>query len=65
MAPSQPLRTVKLASWLFTQYDVFTLGAFFLTEFAVNVAAAGDCILGKEHVQWQVLPSTKAVLPHD
>ncbi len=65
MAPLEPLRAVKLASWLFTQYDVFTLGAFFLTEFAVNVVAAGDCVFGKKHVQWQVLPSTKDVIPHD
>ena len=62
MAPLAPVRTVKLASWLFTKYDLPTLGAFLLTEFAVNVVAILDCMFGKKHVQWQVLPSTKTVV---
>ncbi len=63
MAPTQPMRTLKLLSWLFTKYDPATLGAFFVTEFFVNATALVDFTFGKNCVQWQRLASTKAVIP--
>jgi len=61
MAPTQPVRTLRFISWLFTQYDPVTLGAFFTTELMVNAAALVDFTFGKNHAQWQRLPSTKTL----
>ncbi len=62
LAPTQPVRTARFISWLFTQYDPITLGAFFVTELMVNAAALMDYTFGKSHAQWQRLPSTKTVI---
>ncbi len=62
LAPTQPVRTLKLLCWLFTQYDFVTLGAFFVTELIVNAAALADFTFGKNQAQWQRLASTKTVL---
>ena len=62
MMPSQPIRTAKLALWLTTKYDPFTLLTFLVAEFFVNIVALFDFGLGKTHVQWTVLPSTKTVI---
>ncbi len=62
LAPAHPIRTLKLLCWLFTQYDIATLGAFFVTEFMVNATALADFTFGKNHTQWQRLPSTKTVI---
>jgi poly-beta-1,6-N-acetyl-D-glucosamine synthase len=62
MAPAQPVRTLKLISWLFTKYDLASLSAFFMTELFVNVTALTDFTFGKKHSQWQRLASTKTVI---
>jgi len=63
MLPLYPIRTAKLALWLFAKYDPATLGAFLLTEFMVNAIAIVDFASGRTHVKWQVLPSTKVAVP--
>ena len=63
MMPLHPVKTFKLALWLFTRYDPVTLSAFLLTEFFVNAAAIFDFALRRNHFQWTPLPSTKIVIP--
>jgi len=63
MLPAHPFRTVRLALWLFTQYDPFVLSAFLVTEFMINAVALFDFLLGRTHSQWSTLPSTKIVIP--
>ncbi len=63
LMPIHPVRSVRLALWLFTQYDILTLTTFLLTEFLVNFAAIDDVASGKAHFRWSALPSTKTVIP--
>ncbi len=63
MLPQHPLRSMRLALWLFTRCDPITLLTFLATEFVVNAVAIFDFRLGKTHFRWAVLPSTKTVFP--
>ncbi len=63
MLPKHPVRTVKLAFWLFAHCDPMTLLAFLATEFAVNAVAIFDFRRGKTHFIWTTLSSTKTVTP--
>lgn len=61
MIPLHPLQVAKLTIWLLREYDLPTLGTFLLTEFLVNATAIMDVAVGKAHVLWTTLPSTKVV----
>jgi cellulose synthase/poly-beta-1,6-N-acetylglucosamine synthase-like glycosyltransferase len=61
MIPLHPLQVAKLTIWLLKEYDLPTLGTFLLTEFLVNATAIMDVAVGKAHVLWTTLPSTKVV----
>jgi cellulose synthase/poly-beta-1,6-N-acetylglucosamine synthase-like glycosyltransferase len=63
MLPLQPRRSIRLALWLCTKYDPFTLATFLVAEFVINGFALFDFGLGKTYSQWASLPSTKTVIP--
>ena len=59
LIPQHPHRILKLALWLPTNYDIFTLGIFLFTELALNLVAITDIISRKNHAKWKRLSSTK------
>ena len=63
MMPLQPSRSMKLALWLCTKYDPFTLATFLVAELMINGFALFDFGFGKNYSQWTALPSTKTVIP--
>jgi cellulose synthase/poly-beta-1,6-N-acetylglucosamine synthase-like glycosyltransferase len=63
MLPMYPIRIAKLGLQIFGENDPITVATFLFTEFLVNVAAMFDSALGKTHMQWRVLPSTKTIIP--
>jgi cellulose synthase/poly-beta-1,6-N-acetylglucosamine synthase-like glycosyltransferase len=62
MLPIHPLKTLKLALWLFRNNNPVTTAIFLFTEFLVNLFSIADFIEGKSYFRWPALSSTKTAV---
>jgi len=58
--PSYPIHAIKLLQWAIMKYG-YTLFAFLIVEFVINIVAMLDSILGKTHTTWSISTSTKEI----